>query len=202
MLSWRHQGFIDVSAARVFGGRASGARRGSGRAGARLVAPELRAARCGGPRRRAPGPRTASACVWSAAGRGDDEPLVRRERDQVGVVAGGDRALAGEPGQAAGLAAIHRATSARPKPRAPACVQITGRPSCTEEIPPHAAPKSPRSRVLQLGRARRVVGHDAVDRAVARSPAQSRSRLSTPLIGGQHLNSVAPSGTCSAASVR
>ena len=61
---------------------------------------------------------------------------------------------------------IQRITSARSCPRRRASVQTSGSPSCSDEMPPQAVPKSPVSSALQVGGAGRVVADDEVDRAV------------------------------------
>ena len=55
------------------------------------------------------------------------------------------------PTSSAGRPAIHRATSASDTPRAAAAVHTTGSDSCSEAIPPQAAPKSPVSRRFSSG---------------------------------------------------
>ena len=98
------------------------------------------------------------------------------------------------PAIAAGRSAIHRASRSRPKPRCRACDQTAGSPSCSEAIPPHAAPKSPSSSRFRSG----VQGEwsDTTQSIVpSASPDHSSSRLAASRIGGQHLNWVAPSGT-------
>src|SRR5260370_41873245 len=109
--------------------------------------------------------------------------------------------LVASPARRAGLDDIHRATSARLKPRSLAWVQTTGNPSWIEEIPPQAVPKSPLRGSFSSG------GHGEwsdTTQSIApdSSPAQRRSRFVTSLIGGQHLNSVLPGPTCSAVRVR
>ena len=82
-----------------------------------------------------------------------------------------------------------------------AAVQITGRPSCTEAMPPQAAAKSPVSCRFSSG----VHGEWSLTTQVIRpsaSAAQSRSALAASRIGGQHLNSVAPAGIAAASRVR
>ena len=58
-------------------------------------------------------------------------------------------------------------------PRSRASVQIAGRPSCSEAIPPQASAKSPLSSAFSSGGARRVVGHDACRSSPSASPAHS-----------------------------
>ena len=55
------------------------------------------------------------------------------------------------PAICAGPAAIHRAMSSSEWPRSRAWVHTTGSDSWTDEIPPQAAPNSPRSRRLSAG---------------------------------------------------
>ena len=68
-------------------------------------------------------------------------------------------------------------------------------------MPPQAAPKSPvSSRFAATGQGE---WSDTMQPIVpSSSPAHSASRLAPSRIGGQHLNSVAPSGTSSARRVR
>src|SRR5215471_10742352 len=61
------------------------------------------------------------------------------------------RAAGAAPASSAVPSAIQRTTSARPWPRRRAWVHTAGRPSWSEEIPPHAAPKSPVSRCFRPG---------------------------------------------------
>ena len=66
-------------------------------------------------------------------------------------------------------------------------------------MPPHASPKS----ALSLSAAVHGEWSDTTrSMSPSRSAAHSASRLSASRIGGQHLSSVAPSGTCSASKVR
>ena len=97
--------------------------------------------------------------------------------------------------------AIQRTTSASVWPRARAPVHTAGSPSWTEAMPPQAAPKSPPPRFLSSA----VQGEwseTTQSMSPAASAAQSASRLAASRIGGQHLNSVAPSAMCSASKVR
>jgi hypothetical protein len=48
------------------------------------------------------------------------------------------RPLRDNPASAAGPDAVQATTSSRPCPRARACDQIAGNPSCSDEIPPQA----------------------------------------------------------------
>ena len=93
---------------------------------------------------------------------------------------------------------IQRTTSVSVTPRGRAAVQTAARPSCSDAMPPQACPKSPVS-----SRLRSAVHGEWSDTTMSMSPsarpAHSRSWLAASRIGGQHLNSVAPSGTSSAA---
>jgi len=78
---------------------------------------------------------------------------------------------------------------------------MAGSPSCSEEIPPQAAAKSPMSGRFSSG----VHGEwsDTMKSIVpSATAAHSSSRLTDSRISGQHLNSVAPSGISSAAKIR
>jgi hypothetical protein len=131
----------------------------------------------------------------------DDELLVRRERDEVAGAAGAIRPLPVRPAIRAGASAIHPTTSPRRCPRRRACDQTSGRPSCSEAIPPHAVPKSPVSRHLSS-----LVHGEWSDTTMSMVPStrppQSSCGVGGVAIGGQHLNAVPPSGISSAASVR
>jgi hypothetical protein len=85
--------------------------------------------------------------------------------------------------------------------RARACDQIAVSPSCSDEIPPQAAPKSPVSSRLSSG-----VDGEWSDTMMSimpsARPCHSSSRFASSRIGGQHLYCVAPSGTASAVKVR
>ena len=86
-------------------------------------------------------------------------------------------------------------------PRARAPVQTAGRATCSEAMPPQAAPKSPSSSRLRSG----VHGEWSLttrSMSPSASAAHSASRCRASRIGGQHLKDVAPSGTSSAANVR
>src|SRR5215831_14744363 len=114
------------------------------------------------------------------------------------------RAIAPLPGSSASPAvssAIHRTTSARPCPRRRAWVHTAGRPSWSEEIPPHAAPKSPVSRCFRPG-GQGEWSDTTTSISPLASPAHRPSRCAESLMGGQHLNSVAPSDTSPALNVR
>ena len=111
------------------------------------------------------------------------------------------RLLRVSPASAAGPDAIHATTSSSVCPRARACDQIAVSPSCSDEIPPQAAPKSPVSSRLSSG-----VDGEWSDTTMSISPSarpcHSSSRLASSRIGGQHLYRLAPSGTVSAVNVR
>ncbi len=68
-------------------------------------------------------------------------------------------------------------------------------------MPPQAAPKSPVSRRFSPG-GQGEWSETTQSMAPASSPRHSASRLTASLIGGQHLNSVPPGGTSSAAKNR
>ena len=109
--------------------------------------------------------------------------------------------MVGSPASDAGNADIQRATSASEYPRRRATDQTTDSPSCSEEIPPQAVRKSPSGSPFSYG----VHGEwsDTIA-SIAPSPRarHSASRLTAYRIGGQHLNSVCPGGTSSAAKNR
>ena len=125
----------------------------------------------------------------------DGERLVGREHAQVGVGADRDPAPVVEPdpvGRSRRHPAHHvgqRVPARRGRP-----VHTAGSPSCTEAIPPQAPAEVAGARALQLGRARRVVGDHEVDVAGGQRGPQRRRGCRRSRIGGQHLNSVAPSG--------
>jgi hypothetical protein len=68
-------------------------------------------------------------------------------------------------------------------------------------MPPQAAPKSPEPKDFSSG-GQGEWSDTTQSIAPPSSPRHSASRLTESLIGGQDLNSVAPSGTCSAAKYR
>ncbi|GAA3039014.1 hypothetical protein GCM10020000_16620 [Streptomyces olivoverticillatus] len=100
--------------------------------------------------------------------------------------------------RAAGAVAVQRATSWRVCPRRRASVHSTGSPSWREEMPPQARPKSGTLRSVVQGE----WSETTQSTVPAASPAHSASWLAASRMGGQHLNSVAPSGTSSAVRVR
>src|SRR6266498_5622482 len=87
------------------------------------------------------------------------------------------------PASRAGAAHIHPARSARVWPRRRAADQSSGRPSCSELIPPHAPRKSPSSRRLRSGGQGEWSEH-TIDRSPAARAVQSRSWLTAERIGG------------------
>ena len=101
----------------------------------------------------------------------------------------------------AGRSAIHRTTSTSEYPRSRASVHTADRPTCSDEIPPQAGPKSPSSSRLSS----EVQGEwsETMQSMSPRPSARhSSSRLSASRIGGQHLNWVAPSAMASASKTR
>jgi hypothetical protein len=109
--------------------------------------------------------------------------------------------LRSRPARAAGVADIHRVTSASAKPRCFASVQTAGMATWSPAIPPQATPKSPVSSCLSSG----VHGEwseTMQSMTPSARPCQSRSRFSGSRIGGQHLNWVAPAGIWSASKTR
>ena len=108
----------------------------------------------------------------------DRERLVRREDGEVR-----GRPTAIEPLPVSRTrrrcAAIQSTTCGRSCPRRRASVQISGKPSCSDEMPPHAAAKSPSPSDLSSGCARRMVGDDHVDDAVGQTPARADRRWLT-----------------------
>ncbi|CAM5383750.1 hypothetical protein SGLAM104S_03253 [Streptomyces glaucescens] len=93
---------------------------------------------------------------------------------------------------------IQRTTSARPWPRSRAAVHTAARLSWRPEMPPHAVAKSSVLRSAVDGEWS-VTTQSMVPSA---SACHSRSWLAASRMGGQHLNSLAPSGTSSAVRVR
>ena len=108
------------------------------------------------------------------------------------------RPCAARPASSAGPVDIQRTTSARVCAAPPGLGPHRGQPQLQ---PRDAAPRGAEVaavRALELERGRRVVGDDAVDDAVGQRLPQQRRWLAASRIGGQHLNSVAPSGISSA----
>ncbi len=66
-------------------------------------------------------------------------------------------------------------------------------------MPPHAVPKSP---VVLMSAVAGEWSETTRSMVPSRRPSQSSSRLAASRIGGQHLNSVAPSAISSAVNVR
>src|SRR5215212_2711394 len=98
----------------------------------------------------------------------------------------------------AGLAQSHFVRSSTVNPRRRASVQMIGSLSCSDAMPPQAFIKSPLSRnFISPGQGE---WSDTIKSIVPSArPCHSPSRFSRSRIGGQHLNSVAPTGTSSAA---
>src|SRR5215212_824181 len=109
--------------------------------------------------------------------------------------------LPGMPIEAAGYVDIHRTTSDRLWPRFRASVQTTDSPSCSDEVPPQAAAKSPLSGRLSSGGLGEWSETTKSITPSARA-CQSRSRFAASRTGGQLLNWVAPSATSSADKAR
>src|SRR3546814_9538475 len=84
-------------------------------------------------------------------------------------------------------------------PRRRASVHTAENPVCSPEMPPHVSPKS--RDCLSAG----VEGEWSLTIAStvpSSTPCHSRSRFAASRMGGQHLNSAAPSGTSSIVRVR
>jgi len=92
-------------------------------------------------------------------------------------------------------------TSVSEWPRRRASVQMAGNPNCREEVSPQAAAKSPMSSRFNSG----VHGESSetmTSMVPSATAAHSSSRFAASRVGGQHLNSVAPSGISSAAKIK
>ncbi len=86
-------------------------------------------------------------------------------------------------------------------PRARAAVHTTGRPNCTDAMPPQACATSPLASSFTSGGAGEW-SLTTMSMVPSASAAHSASWSSSPRTGGQHLNWGAPSGIDPALSVR